>query len=382
MFDFQQAKHDIKIFPPAAVHVKLRQAIHAQITAGILRPGDLLPSEREIKEQLGLSRTTIRQAFAALVSVGLLKSVPSKGTFVTEPRAANSAALVGLVVSSPNFHFFYPQLADAFSRCLRKEGYGLVIGLHNDSADSLLELTEQLAAQNVSALAVTPPRFGKLTPFLQKIGQLGMPCIFIGRRSPGISLDSVSTNNEEVGYSATRRLVELGHRRIFHLGFSDYSTGLDRLAGYNRAMREEGLEPHVYEIPMREQDVPRSGIPTEHLVEPAYKVVKELWQVGSSQKPTAIFCFNDITAMGAYRALRELGVRVPADVSIISVDDLPTVQHFEVPFSTFALPSEEIGCQGAQLLLQRLDGDTAPPRTILLPAHFVERASVTALQNL
>jgi DNA-binding LacI/PurR family transcriptional regulator len=377
MFDFEQAKRDLAQLPPAATHVKLRQAIQAQISAGTLRPGDPLPSEREIKERLNLSRTTIRQAFAALTSAGLLKSVPSKGTFVTEPRAASSAVLIGLVVSGPNFHFFYPQLADAFSRCVRKAGYGLVMGLHNDSADSLLELADHFVAQNVVALAVTPPRFGKISPFLQKIGQLGLPCIFIGRRSPGISLDSISTNNEEVGYSATRHLIELGHRRIFHLGFSDYSTGLDRLAGYNRAMREEGLEPRVVEIPMREQDVPRTGTPTEHVAEPAYRIVKELWQGGSTETPTAIFCFNDITAMGTYRAFRELNVRVPEDVSIISVDDLPTVQHFEVPFSTFALPSEEIGCQGAQLLLQRLEGDTTPARTILLPARFVERASAS-----
>lgn len=376
MFDFEQAQTDIEQLPPAATHVKLSQAIQTQISSGKLVPGDALPSERKLKEHLNLSRTTIRQAIASLINQGWLKSVPSKGTFVTEPPSTKPAALIGLIVSGPNFHFFYPQLADAFSRCLREEGYGLVIGLHNDSADSLVELADQFASQNIAGLAVTPPRFGRISPFIQRIEQIGMPCIFIGRRSPGIGVDSVSTNNEEVGYVATRKLIEQGHKRILHLGFSDYSTGLDRLAGYNRAMREEGLEPHVYEIPMSEEDLPRSGFPTKHLVEPAYKVVKELWQTNSADNPTAIFCFNDITAMGAYRALRESGVRIPNDISLVSVDDLPTIQHFEVPLSTFALPSNEIGCQGAQLLLQRIGGSLTPPRTFLLPAEFIPRASI------
>lgn len=382
MFDFEKAQHDIQQSPPATAHVKLRQAIQAQITSGTLKPGDALPSERNLKENLNLSRTTIRQAISSLINEGLLKSIPSKGTFVTEPPPEKPTALIGLIVSGPNFHFFYPQLADAFSTCLRKEGYGVIIGLHNDNANSLAELVDQFTNQNISGLAVTPPRFGKISPFVQKIEQIGLPCIFIGRRSPGIGIDSVSANNEEVGYNATRRLIEKGHKRILHLGFSDYSTGLDRMTGYTRAMREENLEPHVFEIPMREEDIPQSGFPTKHLVEPAYKVVKELWQVRSADNPTAIFCFNDITAMGAYRALRELGMRIPYDVSLVSIDNLPTIQHFEVPLSTFSLPSDQIGCQGAQLLLQRIKGSTTPPQTLLLPAEFISRSSIAEPSSL
>jgi DNA-binding LacI/PurR family transcriptional regulator len=230
----------------------------------------------------------------------------------------------------------------------------------------------------VAALAITPPRYGSVNGIVAQLHQKGLPFVFVGRRSPGMLVDTVATNNELVGQQATRHLIRLGHRRIVHLGFLDYSTGQERARGYRQAMEEAALTPRIVELPMP-ASVPQSeGIPTEHLADPAHQVACQLWGTGGQDAPTAAFCFNDMVAMGVYKALREAGRRIPGDVALVSVDNLPTIRHFEVPLTSFALPGEEIGVESAALLLRRLSGFDAAPRTYLLPAKFIARDSAAA----
>lgn len=378
--DVDRVRDALAVPGAAPIHARLRQAIHAQITDGTIKPGMCLPSERLLQEELSLSRSTVRQAIGALIQSGLLQSVAGTGTFVMErPGTPPSLGLIGLIVSGPNFHFFYPQLAASLNHGLRQSGYGLAMMLHNDRAEELEELVDEILAQGIVALALTPPRFGDVDPVVDQLRRKKIPFIFIGRRGTNSRVDWVATDNEKVGYDATRHLVDLGHRRIVHAGLLDYSTGKDRAAGYERAMSEAGLESRVVEL--REQRAPESsadGVPQEHLATPAYEEALHLWGEGASEPPTAAFCFNDVTAMGVYKACRDLSLRIPEQVSLIAVDNLPTIRHFEVPITTMALPGEEIGRLGADLLLRRLAGDEMPPQHHLLPARLIKRLSTAA----
>jgi len=84
--------------------------------------------------------------------------------------------------------------------------------------------------------------------------------------------------------------------------------------------------------------------------------------------------------MGVYKALREIGLKIPEDVSVVGVDNLPTVRHMDVPLTTSALPGNEIGRVGAETLLKRIAGDRSEPHTLLIQAKFIERASTARLQ--
>ncbi len=341
-----------------------------------LQPGESLPSERLIQEHLGVSRATVRHAFSALIQAGLLQSVPGTSTFVrqrTEP--AIQRGLVGMIVSSSNFHFFYPELAHAFNERLRQAGYGMVMALHNDRTDTLVNIVEELVGQGVIGFAITPPRNGSAAPLVANLHQRGIPAMYIGRRVGNSPIDCVAPDNEHIGYQATRQLIDLGHHTIIHLGYLDYSTGGDRAAGYKRAMREAGLEPQIVEMPQQPEPAHPDSVLAEHLAEPAGEMARIVWSVSNARQPTAVFCFNDVIAMGVYKTLRDLGLRIPHDVSLISVDNLPTISHFEVPLTTFALPGEEIGRRGAEVLIHRLAGDTAPHLTQLLPALPILRRS-------
>ena len=380
--DIERIKAAVQSTTPAPLHQKLHDAIYEQIIDGTLQPGETLPSERIMKDHFGVSRSTVRQAVNALIQDGFLQSIAGTGTFVLElPMKASASSLIGLITSSPNFNFFYPQLTAAFNQHIRQAGYGLVMALHDEQADLLEQMIDELLAQGVIAMAITPPRHGSIDAALARLRRMKIPVVLIGRNEPVKGVDVVATDNIAIGYAATQQLIELGHQHIVHLGLLAYSTGDERMLGYQRAMSDAGLPPHIYQL--AEETSPAADAlnngPREHMAEPARIAVHQIWSGTDTPRdlpqPTAIFCFNDIVAMGAYKALRELKRVIPQDVSLVSVDNLITVRHFEVPLSTFALPGEAIGKHSAEILLRRLTGDSFPITVELLPAHFIMRAS-------
>lgn len=378
--DTERIKSALAALTPAPLHVKLRQAIYEQIIDGSLLPGESLPSERLLQQHFNVSRATIRQAINTLIQEGMLQSVAGTGTFVLSrpPRTAN-VALIGMIVSSPNFNFFYPQLTAAFSSRIRLAGYQLTLAMHNERTDTIADISEDLLAQNVVALAITPPRLGDFEQLVNRLQQRNVPIVCVGRRVNGVRVDCAATDNLDVGYRATRHLIELGHRDIAHVGLLDYTTGQDRAEGYHRAMNEAGLSPHVIEVGedlLRPENRSADDAPREHLADPAADMLRAFW-AKSDALPTAIFAFNDVMAMGIYKALRDIGVVIPDDVSLISVDDLITIRHFEIPFTTFKLPGEQIGVRAAELLLKRLVNPQLSAELHLLPATLVARASTT-----
>lgn len=381
--NLERLQRDFESSAPAPLHAKLSDALIAQISDGTLSPGETLPSERQLKDLLNLSRPTIRQSVNALIRKGLVKRVAGKGTFVLEPEKPKTpTGLVGLVVSRPNFHFFYPQLAASFADQIRTSNYGLVMSLYGDRADLLSEVIEGLLlSQHIVGLAITPPRFGNVAPVIRRLRQANVPFVFVGRQDSDLMVDSVAPDNVQIGYQATRHLLELGHRRIAHFGFNDYVTGRSRLEGYQLAMSEAELPPRFVEIP--EHIVTSGGIDDEasgtRIAAPAR--AEALRILAEADRPTAVFGFNDVVAMGVYKAARDLNLRLPHDLSLISVDNLPTITHFEVPLTTFALPGREIGRQAANLLLRRIAGDEIGPQQYLLPAPMIRRDSTAVVPS-
>lgn len=379
--NLDRLKIDFDSSAPAPLHAKLSDALLNQISDGTSQPGDILPSERQLHTLLNLSRPTIRQAINSLIQQGLVQRVPGKGTFVLEPEKTKTpTGLIGLIVSRPNFHFFYPQLAAAFDDRVRQSNFGMVMALHGDRADLLSEVIEGLLlSQHIVGLAITPPRFGNAMRVIQRLRRANVPFVFIGRQDADVQVDSVSPDNQQIGYQATRHLIDMGHRRITHLGFSDYSTGASRLEGYQLALAEAELSPDFVEVP-EHISTGIAGIddedPSTRIAVPAHQAALEM--LGRKERPTAVFCFNDMVALGVYKAARELGLRIPNDVSIVAVDNLPTLTHFEVPLTTFALPGGDIGRQGANLLLRRIAGEEMGPQQYLLPAPMIRRASVSS----
>lgn len=203
---------------------------------------------------------------------------------------------------------------------------------------------------------VTPPKT------LREVPTVLLDCYAEDRSFPSVVPDEV-----QGGYEAIKHLLERGHRRI---GFINHPhiipATIGRLAGYQNALAEYGVafdEALVYVDPNAVESID------------GYNGAMKLMQL--PQPPTAIFCFNDRTTMGAYDALRKLGLSIPADVAVVGFDNQEIIAaHLYPALTTMQLPHYEMGEWAVRHLNQLLNGETDPvPVQHQLPCPLVVRAS-------
>jgi DNA-binding LacI/PurR family transcriptional regulator len=253
---------------------------------------------------------------------------------------------------------------------LREEGYDLLLytvtgepAARQRLFNSYL-LSKRVDAVMVLALRPTPAEVASLD-------RTGSPKVVVGGSVPGWSC--VRIDDIETAATAVRHLVELGHTQIAHLGGVpdpehaglDFSTPGDRQEGYRLAMAEAGLR-----------------------IEPAWEVTGDFSALGglaacrqllaSGARPTAIFAGSDEMAIGAAHAVREAGLKVPDDMSVIGIDNHELSEYFDL--STIAQPAPELGRLGARRLLDALRSETAPePVETIVPTQLIARGTTARL---
>lgn len=176
-------------------------------------------------------------------------------------------------------------------------------------------------------------------------------------------VDSVSVDMEQGGYAAVRHLLDLGHTRIaFVQNAFGLGHGLGRRKGYQRALAERGVAED-------ESLVHLCGI---HL-EDGYKATKAL--LALRDRPTAIFFQCDLLAMGSFAALREAGLKIPGDVSIVGFDDISFAAYLETPLTSVAQPKRKLAEALLANLMRRLEQPAAPPLHLMIAPELVSRRS-------
>lgn len=195
----------------------------------------------------------------------------------------------------------------------------------------------------------------------------GVPVVVLNSRDGAGRVPSVYPDEEQGGYAATRHLLDAGHRRIAMINIqapdSVLPAGIGRLAGYRRALIDAGIEI--------DPTLVRPGL---GIVEDGMEQARILMQ--QPDAPTAIFCGNDRTAWGAYRALERLGLRVPEDCSIVGFDNQETLAPYLDPgLTTLQLPYEQMARRAVEILL---DGQGAAPLTNPIHCSLIPRGSVAS----
>ncbi|MGO9110346.1 MAG: LacI family DNA-binding transcriptional regulator [Thermoguttaceae bacterium] len=186
------------------------------------------------------------------------------------------------------------------------------------------------------------------------------PVVYFGSAAPNDIADSVILDDYGAAGMAARHLIELGHRRIAHLSRRT-SIRSARTAALVDALRGANLPaPVVLECP-------------NETAEEARAVVREL--SSCAQRPTAIFCHNDVMAFGAFRGLRDAGVRVPHDVSLVGFDNAWAAEYLDPPLTTVLFPYHEIIDRSLAFLLNRIAGKANEPQRLVLPGELVVRGS-------
>jgi DNA-binding LacI/PurR family transcriptional regulator len=197
---------------------------------------------------------------------------------------------------------------------------------------------------------------------IEELRRSGFPYVLVNRRAQGI--DRYVVVDDEAGARlAVEHLIALGHRRIAHLaGPLDTDTGQRRLAGYRQALRAEGVEPDALLVE-------EAGLE----IEDGYRAATRL--LARAAAVSAVFTTNVPVAMGALAAIREAGLTVPADMSVVSLHDSAYAERTEPPLTTVRMPLREMGREAARRLIELVRGGGDAPPVVLPPVGLQVRRS-------
>jgi len=284
----------------------------------------------------------------------------------------NRSQIVGLIV--PHIlNSFYVQVIDMLERELSEQGYTLFLGNSAEDLDTELMYLRNFAEMRIGGLILAST--GRIDETrvkneLRIYDHLRIPIVLIVRVLTKLQLDTVALDNYNGAYRATRYLIDQGHRRIAIISSSSHtSASEERINGYITALEEARL-PY-------ESDLIHVGGWT---LDSGYEATKKL--LGSTTRPTGLFMASNIQTLGALRAVKENGIRIPQDISLICFDDTPWSSLMEPPLTVIRPLTRNLCEIATSLLFDRMSGKyDGPPRSHVVPTELVIRGSVGHIES-
>jgi len=270
-----------------------------------------------------------------------------------------------LACIAPNLtDYTFASIIDGAETDARQHDYFLLSASARDEKTFICLMEDLVDSRRVEGLMVINPYADRRYMHLP----LDFPTVFAGARPREGEINSIALDDEIVGYEATRHLLDLQHRDIAMItGPMSEDATQDRCQGYERALREAGIEPEPHLVIEGDWSA-RSG----------YDALMQLATEDGLR--VAIFAQNDLMAAGVLRATKDLGLEVPHNLSVIGVDDIPLSAFLDPPLTTFRQDFQLIGREAASLLIQRINQPDAHSRQLRLPAELIVRRSTAVFE--
>jgi len=277
---------------------------------------------------------------------------------------------IGLVIKEIDNPYFSKVMKGVFDTCTDR-GYTVLLGSSELSPDKENQCVETFIAQRVDGLILSPLQGDDINfAYLSDL---------IREKYPLVTLDVVKNyqtnvvevNNTEGAYQAVSYLISQGHSRIaFFAGPSHSTHSEDRLEGYRRACRD-------HQIPVRPDMIFQVG--SDYLN--GYGVGKKIFN-SRENSPSAVFCYNDLVAIGLINGLLEMGIEVPGDVSVIGFDNIVFSDSLKIPLTTVDTSTYLIGEKAADLLIKQIaDRENPLNEQIVLEPKLIHRNTVKMLNQ-
>ncbi len=275
--------------------------------------------------------------------------------------------IVGVSICNLNNPYFADVTA-GLQEALEDLGRVLVLGNCAESVTRQMSFLQSLRQYRVEGILLTPA-IGTPKSHVEQLLEWKIPLVQVTRYVEGVETDYVGNDNRLGTMLATQHLLELGHKKIAFIGRNTLtSTGQDRFAGFQKAMKSAGLSVNdnwVMECPTTRED--------------GFQETVKLFN--QKEKPTALLCFNDSIAFGAMLGLRSLGVEPGIDCSVVGVDDVTEAALWQPGLTTISIGRESIGRAAGQLLMARLSEPTRPFERITIKPELVVRSSTCSVKN-
>ena len=359
------------------VYDRFEQEMERQILDGALKAGDCIISENEATAYYGISRRSARTAIEHLIARGLLVRHPGRGTFVASRGAGGGSGGMRYSIT-----VILPDLSDVFllTVCegIQDAAMEFDCDLNIKTSHGDLERENQnirYCLQQRDAGVIIFPNYGRGNlESLLKLKETGIPFVLIDRKFYDMETNYVGVDNAKGGYLACEYLIKTGCREIAHLYGTNGSANDERLDGYRRALSDYGI-PGSEKLIRRLFDLslPNNGRNSrfEPDMEGGYENMKYL--LNQKKRPDGIFAGNDYQALGAMRAIREAGLRIPEDISVVGFDALRFNDYLEHPLTTIRQPQRQLGCEALKVLIRSFMNAKEPqePISVVLPVELV-----------
>lgn len=329
----------------------------------------------DVATRAGVSTATVSRVLAGLGGARpdtrqrVLRSARELGyrpSGVARSLKMRTTRTLGLIVTDIGNPFF-PELVRAVEDAARDRDYGVLLCNSSENAEREAAYLELLAERRVDGVVIASSGIGRR--HRAWLASAPVPVVLVNCASPSVPLPTILSDNRAGAALAIEHLVRLGHRRIGHITApSRNEAAAERLRGARGALRAAGLDPDSLVVAEGDGHVAGGAAAAVELLD-------------RSADLTAIFAYNDLTAIGAARAIRGCGLRVPDDVSVVGFDDVDLAAYADPPLTTVAQETGSMGRWAVARLLDRLDGRPVVAETVKLPVRLQIRASTAPAQS-
>ncbi len=328
---------------------------------------------KDIAADLGVSIVTVSKVLRGKPDVGkntrerVLRRVEElnyRPNMIARGLASGRSYTVGLVVPDIVDSFF-AEFARSLGTALRGSSYQLLLASANENPEVEQTEIDNLIARGVDVVLVASCQ--EDAAGIKSLLTQSTPSILIDRSFAGLKANFIGTDDIHAGRLATEHLLGLGRRRIAHIGATGVSTAIARHEGYRQALKHAG-------VPYRKELVLLRSLQEGRNDQVGRDAMNQL--LALSKPPDAVFCYSDLFAVGAIRAVRGHGLRVPEEIAVIGCGNLSLSSYLEVPLSSVDQGTAELGERAAKLALALIEGlGKKVPKTILVEPRVVGRAS-------
>lgn len=351
-------------------YMQIAEYFKREILEGNISPGEKLLSENEIVEKFKVSRHTVRQALMELEKGKYIYKEQGKGTFCSYLQKDNKGNKKTIAVLTTYIsNYIFPSIISGIEDVLSSSGYSLLLFNTNNEKNKEGEYLQKIMEHDVVGLIVEPTMSALPNVNLEYYKQLNskkIPFIMINANYEQLNAPYVVMDDIEGGYALTKYLIQLGHRNIAGIFKNDDLQGINRKLGYCKALSE-------FSIPINESIIGKYE--TREEVFSVYEFTSNLLR--KNDRPTAIVCYNDQVAIHALQAIRDEGLRVPEDISIVSYDDSYIATATEVKLTTVRHPKDEMGRRAARFLVDIIEGRVEKPYYVYKPELIVRNSAMS-----
>ena len=335
----------------------------------------------DVAKQAGVSKATVSAVLndtgavrgstrdRVISAVEVLNYRPSQ---VAARFGARKAKCIGLLIKEID-NPYYAEIVLGARAYATENGYTLLVASSEGEYEAERRAVELLQMKDIDGLMATPvlDQHADLSHFFE-LKRRNFPFVLL-EEIRGVPGSLVDVDNVEASRKAVQYLIGEGHTRIVHFAGPGYSThSQERIDGVRWACSGSRLI-------FTDGDI----IPAGAHLEDGYRA--GLSYFGSRtdhDRPTAATCYNDLVAVGLCRALAELGLRVPDDVSVVGYDDIPLAQYFPTPLTSVRVPKFKMGQIAAEMLIRHIESrEAVPPQKVYLDAELVVRQSTRSLAH-